>query len=117
MLGRIEARAVEKQDRLGRDSEPLLQRIEADPTEPALYVQLASVYRRHNQLDRARAVFSKAWARRATPSSFSSNSWTSTSPRFARTSELAEARLRRLKEKSTRSEEETASDNGGGRGA
>ena len=56
VLGRIEARAVEKQDRLARDADPLLKRIEADPTEPALYVQLAGVYRRHGQPDRARAV-------------------------------------------------------------
>lgn len=56
VLGRIEARATEKQDKLARDTEPLLKRIEADPTEPALYIQLAHVYRRHGQLDRARAV-------------------------------------------------------------
>lgn len=56
VLGRIEARAVEKQDKLGRDAEPLLKRIEADPTEPSLYVQLAAVYRRHGQPDRARAA-------------------------------------------------------------
>ena len=59
VLGRIESRAIEKQDHLSRDSEPLLQRIEADPTEPALYVQLASVFRRHDQLDRARAVLTQ----------------------------------------------------------
>ena len=62
VLGRIEARAVEKQDRLARDAEPLLRRIEADPTEPALYVQLANVYRRHNQPDRARAVLTQGLA-------------------------------------------------------
>jgi Flp pilus assembly protein TadD len=54
VLGRIEARAVERQDKLGRDADPLLKRIEADPTEPGLYVQLAAVYRRHGHLDRAR---------------------------------------------------------------
>jgi len=56
VLGRIEARAVEKQDKLARETEPLLKRIEADPTEPSLYVQLANVYRKHNQADRARAT-------------------------------------------------------------
>jgi Flp pilus assembly protein TadD len=56
VLGRIESRAVEKQDRLARETEPLLKRIEADPTEPELYVQLAAVYRRHGQTDRARAA-------------------------------------------------------------
>src|SRR5262249_23155701 len=33
VLGRIENRAVEKQDRLAREVEPLQKRIEADPTE------------------------------------------------------------------------------------
>jgi Flp pilus assembly protein TadD len=56
VLGRIESRASEKMDRLARDAEPLLKRIEADPTEPSLYVQLAAIYRRNNQLDRARAA-------------------------------------------------------------
>jgi tetratricopeptide (TPR) repeat protein len=56
VLGRIEARAAEKQDKLGRDAETLLKRIEADPTEPSLYLQLAGVYRKYNQGDRARAV-------------------------------------------------------------
>lgn len=56
VLGRIEARATEKQDKLSRDVDPLLKRIEADPTEPQLYVQLAGAYKRHGQLDRARAT-------------------------------------------------------------
>jgi tetratricopeptide (TPR) repeat protein len=55
-LDRIETRAVEKQDKLARDVDPLRKRIEAAPTEPALYVQLAAVYRRHGLPDRARAV-------------------------------------------------------------
>jgi tetratricopeptide (TPR) repeat protein len=56
VLGRIEARAAEKLDKASRDVDPLLKRIEADPTEPSLYIQLAGVYRKHNQPDRARAV-------------------------------------------------------------
>ncbi len=56
VLGKIEARAVERQDKFSREAEPLLKRIEADPTEPVLYVQLANVYRKHNKLDRAKAV-------------------------------------------------------------
>jgi tetratricopeptide (TPR) repeat protein len=59
VVGRIEARATEKQDRLSRETEPLVRRIEADPTEPALYVQLASVYRRHGFPDRARATLQR----------------------------------------------------------
>lgn len=56
VVGRIEARVQEKQDRLSRDVEALLKRIEADPTEPTLYLQLARLYREHQQWDRARAV-------------------------------------------------------------
>lgn len=56
ILGRIEARANEKQDKLNRETDPLQKRIEADPTEPSLYSQLAAVYRKNGQLDRARAV-------------------------------------------------------------
>ena len=56
VLGRIEARATEKQDKYAREAEPVLKRIEADPTEPTLYIQLANVYRKHNQDDRARAA-------------------------------------------------------------
>ena len=56
VIGRMEARAVEKQDKVARDTAALLKRIEADPTEPELYGQLAAAYRRHGQIDRARAV-------------------------------------------------------------
>jgi len=56
VLGRIESRAAEKQDKGTRESEPLRQRIEADPTEPSLYVQLATTYRKYGQDDRARAA-------------------------------------------------------------
>ncbi len=43
-------------DRLTRDTAPILKRLEADPTEPTLYVQLAGIYRRHGEDDRARAT-------------------------------------------------------------
>lgn len=56
VIGRIESRAAEKADRLSREAGPLLTRIAADPTEPSLYLQLASLYRRGGQDDRARAV-------------------------------------------------------------
>lgn len=56
VVGRIEAAAVDKQDRLSREAGAIQKRIEAEPTEPALYVQLATLYRRHNHLDRARAA-------------------------------------------------------------
>ncbi|HEY3788722.1 MAG TPA: hypothetical protein VGL71_07700, partial [Urbifossiella sp.] len=56
VLGRIESRAVEKQDKGARETEPIRKRLEADPTEPSLYVQLATVYRKYGQDDRARAA-------------------------------------------------------------
>jgi Flp pilus assembly protein TadD len=59
VLGRIESRANEKQDKLAREAEPLLKRIEADPTEPSLYLQLAAVYRKNGQDDRARDVLQR----------------------------------------------------------
>lgn len=43
-------------DRVTRETSPILTRIEANPTEAGLYLQLASIYRKHNQLDRARAA-------------------------------------------------------------
>lgn len=56
VLGRIESRATEKQDKLAREVDPLRKRIEADPTEPTLYIQLANIYRKYGTDDRARAV-------------------------------------------------------------
>ncbi|MFO0850161.1 MAG: hypothetical protein U0871_16625 [Gemmataceae bacterium] len=56
ILGRIEQQSADKADKLTRDTAALLKRIEADPTEPNLYVQLAQAYRRHKQDDRARAA-------------------------------------------------------------
>lgn len=56
VIGRIESQSASKQHKLEREAEPLLKRIEADPTEPSLYLQLAAVYRKSGQLDRARAV-------------------------------------------------------------
>ena len=56
IVARMEAAALDKQDKIGRDLAPLLKRIEADPTEPTLYVQLSHLYKRHHQDDRARAA-------------------------------------------------------------
>jgi tetratricopeptide (TPR) repeat protein len=44
------------QDKTTRDAEALQKRIEADPTEPSLYLQLANLYRRRGDEERARAV-------------------------------------------------------------
>ncbi len=54
VIGRIEAQSASKQHKLTREADPILKRIEADPTEPTLYLQLAAVYRKSNQDDRAR---------------------------------------------------------------
>ncbi len=43
-------------DRLEREAAPLRGRIKDDPTSPYLYLQLASIYRRGNDLDKARAT-------------------------------------------------------------
>lgn len=56
ILGRMEAQATQKQDKVAKETAAILKRIEASPTEPELYVQLSAVYRRHSQADRARAV-------------------------------------------------------------
>lgn len=50
---RLEAQPV---DRVTRDTAPILERIDANPTEPSLYMQLSAAYRKHNQLDKARAA-------------------------------------------------------------
>ena len=62
VLGRMEQREADKGDKLSRDAGPLLKRIEADPTEPTLYVQLAQLYRRHHHDDRARGVLQQGLA-------------------------------------------------------
>ncbi len=56
VLGKMEEAAVEKQDKVSREASVLLKRIEADPTGPELYLQLAGVYRRQGNLDRAKAA-------------------------------------------------------------
>lgn len=43
-------------DKLARDEAPIRKRLEADPTEPALYVQLAALYRKYGDVERAKAV-------------------------------------------------------------
>ena len=56
VMNRIESRAVEKQDKVGREADAIRKRIEAAPTEPTLYTQLATVYRKYGHDDRARAT-------------------------------------------------------------
>ncbi len=47
---------VQPVDRLTRETGAVITRIEANPTDASLYLQLAAVYRKFNQLDRARAA-------------------------------------------------------------
>ena len=56
ILGRMESAALEKADKPQKEIAALQKRIQADPTEPTLYVQLAQLFRRANQHDRARAT-------------------------------------------------------------
>ena len=43
-------------DRAGREAAPIRARVQAAPTNAGLYLQLAAVYRRHGDLEQARAV-------------------------------------------------------------
>jgi len=54
-LGKTEP-APEPQDRVSREAAPLLVRLDTNPTDPHLYLQLSNVYRRGNQPERARAA-------------------------------------------------------------
>jgi len=47
---------AEPQDRVTREAAPLLARLENNPTDPHLYLQLSAVYSKGNLPDRARAV-------------------------------------------------------------
>ncbi|HVL16321.1 MAG TPA: tetratricopeptide repeat protein [Gemmata sp.] len=107
VLGRIEARAVEKQDRLGREADPLLKRIEADPTEPNLYVQLAAVYRRHGHPDRARDALQRGLGPTGNAFQLQLELMDLDLAPVRQNLEHTEARLRKLKEK-VRAEDDTA---------
>ena len=48
--------APEPVDRVSREAAPILARLDTNPTDPHLYLQLAAVYRRGNQPERARAA-------------------------------------------------------------
>ncbi|QEL13361.1 tetratricopeptide repeat protein [Limnoglobus roseus] len=56
VLDKLEQQASGKHEKLSRETEALLKRIEADPTEPSLYLQLAQSFRKSAQHDRARAT-------------------------------------------------------------
>jgi tetratricopeptide (TPR) repeat protein len=56
VLDKMQEQQADKAEKAERDTAALLKRIEADPTEPTLYVQLAAAYRKAGQFDRAKAV-------------------------------------------------------------
>jgi tetratricopeptide (TPR) repeat protein len=56
------AAAPEPADRVTREAAPILARLDTNPTDPHLYLQLSAVYRRGNQPDRSRAVLEQGLA-------------------------------------------------------
>ncbi len=56
ILDKIEQQTTDKVDKLTRETEAIQKRIEADPTEPSLYLQLALAFRKAGQEERARAT-------------------------------------------------------------
>ena len=106
VLGRIESRAAEKQDKLTREVEPLQKRIEADPTEPALYIQLAGLYRRHGKDDRARAVLQQGLGPTGNAFAIQSELLELDLAPLRKSLEQTEARLRQLKTKAPPAEDE-----------
>jgi tetratricopeptide (TPR) repeat protein len=99
VLGRIEAQSSSKQHKLERESEPLLKRIEADPTEPALYLQLAGVYRKNGHDDRARAVLQQGLGPTGNAFQIQLELMELDLTPVRKNLEAAEARLRKVKER------------------
>ena len=54
--GRTPLAPTEPPDRVSREAAPILARLDTNPTDPHLYLQLSAVYRRGNQPERARAA-------------------------------------------------------------
>jgi tetratricopeptide (TPR) repeat protein len=107
VLGRIEARANDKLDKLARESEPIRKRIEADPTEPGLYIQLANVYRKSGQEDRARAALQQGLGPTGNAFQLQLALMELDLVPVRKNLEHAEAKLRKLRECKPADEEET----------
>jgi tetratricopeptide (TPR) repeat protein len=110
VVGRIEAQANARQDRLAREAEPLLKRIEADPTEPSLYLQLAAVYRKNGQDDRARAVLQQGLAPTGNAFKLQVELMDLDLAPVRKNLEHTEARLRKVREKARDGDEGPAAD-------
>jgi Flp pilus assembly protein TadD len=106
VLGRIEARATEKQDKLLREADPILKRIEADPTEPSLYIQLAGIYRKHNQFDRARAALQQGLGPTGNAFQLQLELMDVDLAPVRKNLEHTESRLRKLKERARQAEDD-----------
>jgi tetratricopeptide (TPR) repeat protein len=98
-LDRMETAAVEQQDKVARDANPILKRIEASPTEPTLYLQLAGVYRRHNQDDRARATLQQGLGPTGNHFSLQVELMELDLTPFKKNLETTDARLKKLRER------------------
>jgi tetratricopeptide (TPR) repeat protein len=98
-LDRMETAAVEKQDKVARDANPILKRIEASPTEPTLYLQLAGVYRRHGQDDRARAALQQGLGPTGNHFSLQVELMELDLVPFKKNLEATEAKLKKLRER------------------
>lgn len=98
-LDRMESAAVESQDKVARDANPILKRIEAAPTEPTLYLQLAGVYRRHGQDDRARAALQQGLGPTGNHFSLQVELLELDLLPFKKNLEATEARLKKLRER------------------
>ncbi|OWK38105.1 tetratricopeptide repeat protein [Fimbriiglobus ruber] len=112
VIGKMEASGTVKQDKLTRDAGPLLKRIEADPTEASLYVQLAGVYRRHNQDDRARAVLQQGMGPTGNHFSLQLELQELEVAPFRKSLEATEAQLKKLKERIAAGDEPTGDEPG-----
>ncbi len=110
VVGRIESRAVEKQDRGSREAQPLLQRIEAAPTEPALYIQLANTYRKYGQEDRARASLQQGLGPTGNNYQIQLALMDLDLAPVRKNLELAEARLRKVRERAKNPDRDPGAD-------
>ncbi|MBM3980864.1 MAG: hypothetical protein FJ304_11375 [Planctomycetes bacterium] len=108
VMGRIEAQSASKQHKLDREADPILKRIEADPTEPALYLQLAAVYRKSGQDDRARAALQQGLGPTGNAFQIQLELMALDLAPLRKNLEHADARLHKLREKARASDDDTA---------
>ena len=112
VMGRIESQSASKQHKLDREAEPILKRIEADPTEPALYLQLAAAYRKSGQDDRARAALQQGLGPTGNAFQIQLELMTLDLTPVRKNLEHADARLRKLKEKARAAADDDTATNG-----